>query len=397
MFFLFGIEKIGSLFNKKLRKRQKGIVAQQSCYNVDQAKRFGKVVVWSHCSSLGEFEQARSVLKLLKDSHEDIYIIQSFYSSSGYENCNRSLVDEMYYLPNDVIQSRSFLKTISPDIVIWCKYDFWFHYFELLNSKSIPLIFYSTIFGDDHWLFKFWSHFFLKTITSSRAIITQDQDSYNRLINRNYQNIVFAGDTRIDGVLYRKQSSQPDERLRLFINAKKTLIIASSHQEDVEVIDKLIQLDSFQKILIFPHEVKGKHLNHLVSQFPNASIWSNDKPLNGQIAIIDTVGLLFDSYSMASMVYVGGGFGSGVHNTLEPAVFGKPILVGPKYKKFPEIIEFINRGICYPIEHLEDISNAIQHFNKNTTIIEKLASSYFETHKGASGIVVESIIQNIPK
>ncbi len=315
-------------------------------------------IVWFHMASLGEFEQARPLID--KFFHEsDKRVVLSFFSPSGYEiRKTYDKADFCFYLPADSISNaKKLIKYLNPKIVIWVKYDIWHNIINIISKHHIPIFLVCADFRQNQYYFKSGLGFFKRTLMSFNKIFCLNVKTHNLLKDLGFKNLELSGDLRIDSVIERKNESSALELINRFQNGEKLLVFGSTHQSDADIIRKLSY--KFEgKIIIAPHQVNGKHLNWLKANFSDhllLSIASNET--ESRIMIVDTIGTLFDIYRNANLVYIGGGFDSGIHNILEPGVFGKSIIIGPKFKKFTEAVELKKRGLISVIKKLEDIDH----------------------------------------
>ena len=349
--YFFGI-KFFSFFNSKAKLFING----RKNWEKELVKKFPtyKKVIWFHCASLGEFEQGRPVMELFKKENSEYFLFLTFFSPSGFEiKKNYSGADAVFYLPQDSkSNSKKFLDIVSPSIVVFVKYEFWFGFISEINNRNIPLIFISCVFRDNHFLFKSygkWSANYLKTC---KMIFVQNEKSLNNLVKHNFKNAEIAKDTRFDRVVENSKNVNLPIEILEWAKNKKVFVFGSTWIEDEILIINL--LNNLKKIhpnlgfLIVPHEVAEGNINSTKNLFSacNTKLFSENKFGTADVIIVDKIGLLSILYSISTISYVGGGFGSGIHNLLEPAVFGVPIVFGKNNSKFEEAqqLKIINAG-----------------------------------------------------
>jgi len=382
---------LASVWNRKARRfihGRKGIWNKLEKIASDHASP-----VWFHCSSLGEFEQGRSLIERIKQENPSIPIILTFFSSSGYEiRKHYPMVDAVCYLPIDTPENaRHFIRLLSPRLAVFIKYDFWFNYLFTLRKFAIPFIFVSVRMGNDHFLFRTVFRKLLRIFSQAHHIFTQDQETANILKTNKIKQATVAGDTRVDQVFNISRSEFKKYPPLLKFNQGKTIVLGSIWPEDWDVLRSLfVQNKTTYGLIVASHEVSGSFINELkddldplvyrVSQLPDRP----DSQINH--ILVDTIGDLAYLYRYGDLAYVGGGFGKGIHNILEPAIYGIPVLFGPNYKKFGEAENFIKMGAAKKIETTRDLEMAIQHFESPAikSMVKKSLSVYFERQRGAT-------------
>lgn len=381
--------KIASIFNSKANDRVKGYSS-----TFDKLKQFNaqftvKKRVWYHASSVGEYEQCIPVIKELKDLYPSYQTILTVYSPSLYNYLDKkeraSKLDLVIYLPPDNERNASSLvKLINPTIVVWSKYDFWFYHMHAIASTTDKFYLISSVFRKDQLFFKNWATNWLSMLRAFSYIFVQDEVSYKLLKDNGITQVKQVGDTRLDRVINRKKEIQLPAKILKFKSDNDLFVMASVHASDKKVIQKAVKTSGLEKILIVPHDLNEVFLKYL-DELPSSCRWSKRNDVsNKRIMILDTIGLLFDSYSLADGVYIGGGFGKGVHNILEPLVFLLPIWIGPNYHKFKEAVELIGLGLIKEIAFDQPI-------NTELNIDPKSIKSYLEEHSGATQSIIAHI------
>ena len=321
-------------------------------------------IIWVHCSSLGEFEQGRTVIEALKKTNQDYYILLTFFSPSGFEiRKNYELANLVCYLPLDTkANSKKFIEIIKPSIAIFVKYEFWFNYLQTLKQHDVNTIFISSIFRENQYFFKPYGKWFLNHLKNVNHIFLQDENSYKVLVNNSFNNISIAGDTRFDRVFELANSTPHNQTLQLFANGNKLLVAGSTWLPDEQLL-----LQSFKrlneigyKLVIAPHVVDEQNINKLITLFKiyQPIKYSNfEANTTAQVLIIDNIGMLMQLYKNAHIAYVGGGFGNGIHNVLEPTTFGVPTAFGPKHHKFKEAVSLLKIGAACCVSTSNEITD----------------------------------------
>ena len=381
------IEKIGALFNHKLSLRATGLSNWEDSITATLNNRKSQDLVWCHCSSLGEYEQAIPVLQYLK-SKKDVFVLVSFYSPSGYEYAkDASWYDAKCYLPVDTKSNASrFIGLVQPKVVLWTKYDFWYSYYQELHDANIPILLFSAAFRADQYFFKNYGSRYLKILADCHTIFVQDKESIALLNKHKIANVQLSGDTRIDRVLKRKEGSETDPLIRGFMQERKCILLASTHPEGVELIQAIIKNYKDYNIAIFPHEVDDASVDQLISNLDcTIAKWSDNKSPLSNVLVVNTIGLLFDSYRYAYCAYVGGGFGKSIHNILEPTVFGVPVIIGPAFDKFKEARELKSLELISVLDKSGDIINVINDLDQDRRqSIKTGLETYYSEHSGAT-------------
>lgn len=356
-------------------------------------------LIWFHCASLGEFEQGRPLMEAMKKKDPSVRILLTFFSPSGYEiRKNYSGADYVFYLPLDTpANAKKFIEIVKPSKVFFVKYEFWFNFLKALKRKNIPTYLVSGIFRDDHHFFKSSGAWFRKQLSAFTHFYLQDEKSVRLLNSIGYFNVTLAGDTRFDRVFEVAANVNQNDLIKQFVADKKMLIVGSSWMED-EAIVSSIKLAPL-KLIIAPHEVNKAHLDSMVDRFGSAAsvlLYSNANESNvsdAQILIVDNIGMLSSLYQYATVAFIGGGFGKGIHNILEAATFGLPIIFGPNYKKFTEAKELIKLGGAFSIKDSSDFEKTMHLLDdeqvlKTASLISKM---YIKTHVGATGRILASV------
>ena len=399
IFFYYLAIRIASFFNPKARL---WIIGRKNIFKEIEfaiQKLKTQNLIWFHCASLGEFEQGRPLMEAMKKKDPSVRILLTFFSPSGYEiRKNYSGADHVFYLPLDTpANAKKFIEIVKPSKVFFVKYEFWFNFLKALKRKNIPTYLVSGIFRDDHHFFKSSGAWFRKQLSAFTHFYLQDEKSVRLLNSIGYFNVTLAGDTRFDRVFEVAANVNQNDLIKQFVADKKMLIVGSSWMED-EAIVSSIKLAPL-KLIIAPHEVNKAHLDSMVDRFGSAAsvlLYSNANESNvsdAQILIIDNRGMLSSLYQYATVAFIGGGFGKGIHNILEAATFGLPIIFGPNYKKFTEAKELIKLGGAFSIKDSSDFEKTMHLLDdeqvlKTASLISKM---YIKTHVGATGRILASV------
>ncbi len=340
--------RIASAFNLKAKLLIKGQKKWKS--NLKDLIIPNENYIWIHCASLGEFEQGRPLIEKLKSEPltQTYKIILTFFSPSGYEvRRNYDHADIVFYLPFDKRKNaQEFLNIVNPLFAIFVKYEFWYFYLSALKSKNISSYLISAIFRDKQIFFKSYGKFFLKSIKSFTHIFVQDQNSLRLLDTKKITNCDVCGDTRTDRVLEIAKEDYKNDILKKFTKNKNTIVCGSTWPEDEKLISKFVNnSNDTYRFIIAPHEIDDKHITLIEKQLSCNYIRYSEitSEISGEVKliIIDSIGLLSKLYRFGQIAYIGGGFGKGIHNILEAAVYKIPIIFGPNYKKFKEANDLI--------------------------------------------------------
>jgi 3-deoxy-D-manno-octulosonic-acid transferase len=367
---------LASPFNPKARlwlKGRKGWVQR-----ISAEVRPGESLTWFHCSSLGEFEQGRPVIEKIRDEFPDKKILLTFYSPSGYEiRKNYPGAEHVFYLPLDTGRNaRKFLDTLHIEQAFFVKYEFWYHYLKELNSRKIPAYLISGIFRKNQVFFSWYGKWYLKILHLFDHLFVQQKSSSELLKEHGVRHTSVSGDTRFDRVHEITRNVPVDERFLSFCRNSTVIVAGSTWPEDDELIIKYINSSSKTcKWIIAPHEIHKTGINRLLEKIEaKVQLYSSlaEEDLdNTEVIIIDSIGLLSSLYQYASIAYIGGGFGKGIHNTLEAAAFSKPVLFGPDYSRFQEAKDLIAANASIAVAGFEDFQLALNRFIEDPALLKK--------------------------
>ncbi len=388
--------RTASLFNNKARQWVSG--RKNIFANISDALKGDEKIVWFHVSSLGEFEQGRPVIEGFKEKYPDYKILLTFFSPSGYEiRKDYKGADYIFYLPIDSKRNASlFIDIVQPKIVFFVKYEFWFHYLNLLKKRSIPTYIFSAIFREKQLFFKWYGGWYRKMLTFFNKIYVQNQESKDLLASINITKVEVAGDTRFDRVYALAKNAAPINLIAQFANSGFVVIAGSTWEKDEEIIARYAhKYPDKIKWIIAPHEIHKSHIAKIEALFKLPTLKFSDADTQNiqqtNILIIDSIGILSSLYRYGKISYIGGGFGKGIHNTLEAVTYGLPVIFGPNYKRFKEACDLINISSGYPISNFHEFETTI-----NTLVGDeahrqkagKLASSYVDSMRGGTKTIL---------
>lgn len=358
--------------------------------------------IWFHIASSGEFEQAKPVIEKIKE--QGYQIIVTFFSPSGFKaHENNKLLNGVFYLPFDTKKNVDrFLSLVRPKMCVLVKYDFWLNYLKALHHKNIPVCLISGLLTNNHFLFKWYGKSHLNQIEKFAYISVQNKATQLLLQQRGIESDV-TGDTRIDRSLELPEVSYSNEIIHQFSQKATTIILGSAWEKDLELFQEHLKIITKRggKLIIAPHELNDSFLQSIVNNFEAVRIsTANEKELQDCNALlIDQVGILKYIYRYADIAYIGGGFGKGIHNTLEPAAYGLPIVFGPNFKKFIEAVEMAKKGAAFPVKDKLDLIETLAWLliEENRQAAGKKAKLYLQSNQGASQTVANNLIKIMNK
>jgi 3-deoxy-D-manno-octulosonic-acid transferase len=390
--------QLASLFDGKAKKWVNG--RKDIFKKLQETIPQNEKIIWVHCASLGEFEQGRPVIEKLRSLDTGHRILLTFFSPSGYEvQKNYSGADWVFYLPADgASNARRFLEIVNPQLVIFVKYEFWYYYLKKIKYREIPLLLVSALFRPDMSFFKWYGGLQRKMLSRFDHLFVQTEESKKLIARIGLEGICsVSGDTRFDRVIGIAEKFEPIPSIEKFIGNSRVLVAGSTWNEDEELLQKAFGSisDTSLKLIIAPHEITEAHLDDLKKLFPNAILYSHLTTGPWHLApetrhlIIDNIGMLSRLYNYGSITYVGGGLKPmGVHNVLEAAVYGKPVIVGPFYKKYVEARELVDDGGALVIKNEIELANVITNLLNNAHGCYDKASNaskeYVWRNKGAT-------------
>jgi 3-deoxy-D-manno-octulosonic-acid transferase len=360
----------------------------------------GDRYIWIHCASLGEFEQGRPLIEAIKKEMPELKIVLTFFSPSGYEiRKNYSNADCISYLPADTPgNAAKFINLVRPEFVIFVKYEFWHNYISSLYENKIPLYLISGIFRPEQHFFKWYGSFFRDMLKKFKKIFVQDKRSLDLLSGIGIENVFLAGDTRFDRVIQLTGTARDIPQIEQFRGSEKLFLAGSSWRPDEEIIAQYInRFPDKMKWVFAPHEIDKPNIDRLEKLFKVKVVRFsefNDKSADARVLIIDNIGMLSSAYKYAYLSAIGGGFGKGIHNILEPACWGIPVMFGPRYKKFREAVDLINDNGAMTFDSFVIFSDILDKWLANETFYlksAKTAADYINKNTGATGKILQEI------
>lgn len=371
-----------------------GVVGRNKTYHILKNNiSSSDKTIWFHCASLGEYEQGLPVFEEIKKEKPDHKIILSFFSPSGYQiRKNAPIADVVVYLPLDTkSNAETFIKLAHPKLVVFVKYEVWPNYMSILKKRQVNTILISALFRKDQIYFKSYGKVMRKALRGFDHIFVQDKASKLLLEDINYKDITISGDTRFDRVSKQLQIDNHLSEIETFVHHNVCVVCGSTWPEDEALLTEHINNDKTStKYIIAPHNIKEKQITQLQNQFKVASILHSnhdDESKNYKVLIIDCIGLLSKIYRYANIAYVGGAMGNtGLHNILEPAVFGIPIIIGKNFKKFPEAQHMLKKGGLFSVKNYTELHSTLKKLIDNKGFTSKkglINKTYIKENQGA--------------
>jgi 3-deoxy-D-manno-octulosonic-acid transferase len=389
---------IASAFNPKARQWIKGRMGWRSKlrnWNPDK-----KTVIWFHAASLGEFEQGRPLIDKIRENNPQIRILLTFYSPSGFEiRKNYPGADLVMYLPMDSsYNARLFVKLANPAATVFIKYEFWHFYLKELHSAKHPVYLISAIFRPAQAFFKWYGAWFRRNLHFIDYFFVQDKDSSLLLNQIGIVNCKVSGDTRFDRVMALAGTSKDIDTARAFSEGFDCLVAGSTWPEDEEFLARFInESETKIRFIVAPHEITASHIHQLTSRISKSYILFSQVNAttdfrNTQVLIIDNIGMLSSLYRYGRIAYIGGGFGKGIHNILEAAAYGIPVIFGPNFEKFREARELLSHGGAFCINNYDELHGKIMELVRNTEEYgnaSRTAGAYVHENTGATDIIID--------
>ena len=359
-------------------------------------------IVWFHCSSVGEFEQARPLIEWYKENATNYKILLTFFSPSGYEmRKNYPLADWIYYLPVDTASNaRKFLDAVKPEKAVFIKYEFWYNYLNELRKRGIKTYIVSAIFREEQVFFKPWGGLFRKMLSSFTALFVQDELSGKLLESIGIKdNVIICGDTRFDRVNQITASSKEFPAISKFSKDSFTILAGSTWPPCEEILAATVKNFSKVKLVIAPHEIHKEHIAKILETFKGYKLVkfsdikddSDPRLESSNVLLIDCMGILSSIYRYGDFAYIGGGFGVGIHNILEAATYGIPVAFGPKYQKFKEARDLVALQGATPVRSQEEFYALLDKLVKNKPVREergKVCLDYVKKNLGATEKII---------
>jgi len=391
--------KLASLWNPKASAWVNGRKDWRNSFAVSMATAGDRRKLWLHCASLGEFEQGRPLIEEIRKQYPEVFIVLTFFSPSGYEiRKNYEHADVVCYLPADTpANARDFVKLADPSLAIFVKYEYWLNLMAALHDRSIPFLMVSAIFRPGQVFFRWYGKKWRKTLEKAEHFFVQDERSASLLAGLNVNAYTISGDTRFDRVISIREGFRPLPEVERFCGNSVVAVLGSTWEEDEEIWDHYANTHAGLRIMIAPHEVYEGHLKTISKLFRDTvrySAWISGDATNARVLVIDNIGMLARLYHYADICYVGGGFGAGIHNVLEAAVHGKPVIFGPEYEKFMEAVEMIELGAAFSISsalELEEIVEALLNDPEKLRVAGEKARDYVWGKAGATARIMAYI------
>ena len=361
--------------------------------------------IWFHAASLGEYEQGLPVIEKIKEHFPSHKIVVTFFSPSGYEvRKNNTVADVTVYLPLDTKKNaQQFLQLVDPDLVFFIKYEYWPNYLFELKKSNTKTYLVSGILRPNQLFFKWYGGFYRDALDAFTYFFVQNETSKKLLQQLGKTNVAVSGDTRFDRVATILEKDNSLDFISDFKDNKLTIVVGSSWPKDEDLIVNFINSNTFDvKFIIAPHNIKEEQIRNLKNSITKKTVLFSEKQgkklANFDVFIIDTIGILTKIYSYADIAYVGGGFGNpGVHNVLEPATFGVPIVIGPNYSHFAEAIALVNMEACVSVNNQKELNEALENLIHNDDIRNEkghMCSTFVQMNKGATAIILKHILND---
>ena len=393
--------KVAAVFNPKARLFVRGRKnwKRKLASKIETNARY----VWVHCASLGEFEQGRPLIEAIREQHPEYRIVLTFFSPSGYEiRKNYEHADVISYLPIDTQHNaNTFLNIIQPEKAFFIKYEYWVHYFEELNKRYIPLYIVSAIFREEQQFFKntHWGKWYRKMLYKVTHFYLQDKQSASLLQALGILQYTITGDTRFDRVAAIANATKEIPVVANFKDNKLLIVAGSTWKPDEDLLADYFKDISSAKLIIAPHEVNETNLTRIEAGYKNIARLSKVKAEDAHkydVLLVDSVGLLSSIYSYGNIAYIGGGFGVGIHNILEAATFGLPVIFGPNYQKFKEAVDLQSMGGAFPVNNSTGLKDALNTFINDPLKLKKasdVCKHYVSLNVGSTQKIVDKVFK----
>lgn len=363
----------------------------------------GQRIVWIHVASLGEFEQGRPIVERIRREYPDYKILVTFYSPSGYEiRKNYPGADYICYLPNDTRRNaRRFVELVQPAAAIFVKYEFWLNTLAELRRRKVPAYIVSAIFRRNSVFFRWYGGLWRQALTTFRVLFVQNEDSKKLLAELGFDNVTVAGDTRFDRVAEIAAAARRIELIERFKGDGRLFVAGSTWGPDEELLLQLAAENPEIRFVIAPHEFEEGRIAHILETFAGrACRYTACTPESDfsamQILVLDTMGMLSSVYGYAEWAYIGGGFGVGIHNTLEAATFGLPLAFGPNYLKFKEACDLVELGAARPVSNYTELQHWFVPLCDDEALrrqISQRAKTYTASNQGATELILHTVFR----
>ena len=398
--------RVAAFFNKKASLWVKGRKdVFEKLRTAFASRSSGEKTVWMHCASLGEFEQGRTLLEALRRERPEVKILLTFFSPSGYElRRNSPLADVVAYLPADTPDNvRRFLDIVQPQLVIFVKYEFWYGYLSALKKRQIPLVLVAAVFRKNQPFFQWYGSLHRRMLDCFTQIFVQNETSVRLLNGVTQTPVILAGDTRIDRVQAIAAQDRSYPLIGQFCGNAPVLVAGSTWPEDEKLLEQALSKERLKgwKLIIAPHDVQQSRIRSLEQRFKaKCTLYSEAENadtaewLTRPVLIIDSIGMLAWLYRYGRIACIGGGFGKGIHNTLEPLAFGLPVIFGPRYRKFEEANYLVQSGGGFSIKNGSELVAVLQQLQDGTTYRQTaaIAREYLFRNRGATERVIKELL-----
>lgn len=357
-------------------------------------------IVWFHCASLGEFEQGRPIIEALRKRMPGHRILLTFFSPSGYEKRkDYEFADHVMYLPLDTARNaRHMLGTLSLEMAVFVKYEFWYHFLHQLRQQEVPTFLASGNFRSGQLFFKGYGKWYRRFLDLFTHIFVQQERSLKLLKGVGIEHASVAGDTRFDRVREAAGAGYANEQLDTFSSGCRVIIAGSTWDKDEQLLESAFrELPEKTRWIIAPHELSRSHLERLRKRFPASVLFTeldSDLTPETRVIIVNTIGHLSALYRYGTIAYIGGGFGKGIHNILEAAAYGIPVMFGPEFRKFPEAVELVELGGAFPVLNEQELLSTIHQQFKNHDLLKtssQIAGNYVMERVGATSTILEAV------
>ena len=389
--------RIASLWNPKAKQWTEG---RKDIFERMRHAITGEKVVWVHAASLGEFEQGRPIIERIKEEHPEYKILLTFFSPSGYEiRKDYKGADYIFYLPADTVSNvRKFLDIVKPEIAIFVKYEFWLNMLAELRRRKVRTFVVSAIFRRNSIFFRPYGAMWCRALETFETMFVQDENSKKLLAELGFDNVVVAGDTRFDRVARIASSAKRVDVVEEFKGEKPLFVAGSTWGPDEELLLQLVNDNPDIKFVIAPHEMEEARIRHILDSVKGGAVRYTQREgvilADKQVLVLDTIGILSSVYGSAKWSYIGGGFGVGIHNTLEAATFALPIAFGPNYLKFKEAVDMVSLGVATSVTNYEELKRWFEPLRDDVALlaeVSRAAKDYTSKHQGATEAIVKAL------
>ena len=394
----FGGVRLAALFNRKARMLSCG--EKQALDHIASRIENGERYIWFHAASVGEFEQGRPIMEKIKQEHPQCKIILTFFSPSGYElRKNYAGADIVSYLPFATKKKvRKFLDLVNPVKAVFIKYEFWPNYLSELKRRHIPTYIIAAIFRRNQIFFKWYGAAYRRCLYTFEHLFVQEEESRKLLAKYKINDVTVCGDPRFDRVCAIAQEAKNLPIIEQFTYGAPTLIAGSTWPVDEDMLIRYVKENNYAcKLVLVPHETDKRHLHHIYQALRGRYVrYTEATPRNVEMAnclVVDTVGILSSIYRYGTVAYIGGGFGVGIHNTLEAAVYGMPVVFGPNYHKFREARQLIECRGGFSVKNYKTLKKTLDEAFEHSKEYGENAKNYVQGNKGATDVIYNRIMK----